>query len=162
MYEQAKREYMSLRQLKAQLRPHFRDMKESESIGGDVLAGYEKAYEGLLEFAKTKNRIVRRLAEIATTEGLEKATKKETRYEVIREMFPNPEDYIAFCQRGEETARSFFQQAQSALVTDGEAGQFMGKAFGDIGKLMERVPKDVQSIREDMLKKTIKEIYHLD
>jgi len=159
MYEQARNQYMSVRQLKAKLKPHLADLRKDEEIGEDVVADYEKAYEGLFEFVRTNDRMVRRLAKVAETEGVDKATQKETRYAITREIFSTPEEYRAFAQRGREVAKNFYQQAQSALMTDGEMGQALGGMFGAMGKVMEKAQEMAQKIRGKYLEKTIKEIY---
>ena len=159
MYEQARNQYMSVRQLKAKLKPHFADLRKDEEIGEDVVADYEKAYEGLFEFVRTNDRMVRRLAKVAETEGVDKATQKETGYAITREFFSTPEEYRAFAQRGIEAVNNFYQQAQSALMTDGEMGQALGGMFGAMGKVMEKAQEMAQKIRGKYLEKTIKEIY---
>lgn len=159
MYEQAKNQYMTVRQLKAKLRSHFADLREDDEIGKDVVAKYEGAYEGLFEFVRTNDRIVRKLARVAETEGIDKATQKETRYAIAREMFPTPEEYRAFTQRGIEAVRNFYRQAQSALMADGEMGQALGGMFGAMGKVMEKAQDMAQKIQGNYLEKTIQEIY---
>lgn len=159
MYEQARNQYMSVRQLKAKLRPHFADLREDDEIGEDVVAGYEGTYEGLFEFVRTNDKIVRKLAKVAETEGVDKATQKETRYDIIREMFPTPKEYRAFTQRGMEAVRNFYQQAQSALMADGEMGQDLGGMFGAMRKVIEKAREMAQKIQGNYLEKTIQEIY---
>lgn len=99
MYKEARNQYMSVRQLKAKLRPPFAKLREDDEIGEDVIAGYEKAYDGLFEFFRINDRIVRRLAKVAETEGIDKAIQEETRYAIIREMFPTSKEYSAFLQK---------------------------------------------------------------
>ena len=159
MYKQAKNQYMTVRQLKAKLRSYFADLREDNEIGKDVVAEYEGAYEGLFEFVRINDRIVRKLARVAETEGVDKATQKETRYAITREMFPTPEEYRAFTQGGIEAVRNFYQQAQNALMTDGEMGQALGGQIGAIGKVMEKAQEMCQKIQGNYLEKTIQEIY---
>jgi hypothetical protein len=74
-------------------------------------------------------------------------------------MFPTPEEYRTFAQRGIEVVRNFFQQAQSALMADGEMGQDLGRMVGVIGKRMEKIQEIGQKSQEDYLENTIQEIY---
>lgn len=159
MYEQARKQYISVKQLKAILRPHFADMREDGEIGEKVIADYEKSYEGLFEFIKTNDRIVRRLAKVAKKDGIDKATQKETRNSVIKKMFPTPDEYRTFAQGGMEAIKSFYQQAQSALTADGEMGQALGGIFGAMGQLMEKAQEMNQKIQGNYLEETIQEIY---
>ncbi|MEK6938237.1 MAG: hypothetical protein AABX04_04295 [Nanoarchaeota archaeon] len=159
MYKHARNQYMSVRQLRAKLKPHFAEMREDEGIDEGVAANYERAYEGLFEFVKTNDEIIRRLTKVAKTEGIDKATQKEARYAVIKEMFPTPDEYRTFAQRGMEVVRNFYQQAQSALMADGELGQDMGMVFEAMGKAIEKAQESVQKIQGNYLEKTIQEIY---
>jgi hypothetical protein len=159
MYKQARNEYMSVRQLKAGLRHHLAYMRKDEEIGKDVAADYEKAYDGLFEFVRTNDRIIRRLAKIAETDGIDKATQKNTRNSVIRDMFPTPDEYMAFAQRGTEAVRNFYQQTQTALMADGKMGQALGGMFGSVGKAIEKYQEMVQKIQGNYLEKAIREIY---
>jgi hypothetical protein len=159
MYEQAVNQYMSVRQLKEKLKPHFADIKEDREISGDVVADYEKAFEGLFKVVKTNDKIVRKLTKVAKTEGIDKAIQKDTRNSVIKEMFPTPDEYRAFAQRGMEAVRDFYQETQRALMADGKTGQALGGIIGAMEKVMKKAQEMTQKIQENYLEKTIQEIY---
>ena len=55
--------------------------------------GYKRFSEIMMGTALANDRIIGRLVRIGETEGIEKAVKKETRYDVLRKMFPTIEDY---------------------------------------------------------------------
>lgn len=165
MEEQAKNQYLSYRQLKAeigfavgQLRTDNGDA-EDEAIDETALKGFEKSFDGMFQYVRTSDKIIRRLATIAEQEGLDVATQKDTRYRVTRELFPTPEDYRAYATKGLEEMRKFFQQAQSSLTADGMTGQLIGGVIGAIGKMMEKALEISRRVEGDYLERTIKEIY---
>src|SRR3989344_2817203 len=159
MYEQARNQYISVRQLKAKFRQHFADMREDAEIAENVVTDYEKAYEDLFEFARANDRMVKKLTKVAETVGVDIAIQKETVYTVTREMFPTAEKYRACAQRGMEVARNFFQEAQNALMMDGEMGQDLGRAFGTMGRVIEKAHEMTKKLQGNYLEKTIQEIY---
>ncbi len=159
MYEQARNQYMSHRQFKAKLRPHIAELKKEGEVGTEVVEKYAQAYEGLSEFLRTNDKIVRGLTKIAEKEGVDRAIDKETRYALIRKMFPTADSYRDFTARGVEASKQFFQQAQSALSQDGETGQMMAGMFGAIGQVVEKAIKLAERVQGNYLEKTIKEIY---
>lgn len=166
MEEQARNQYLSYRQLKTkigsavgQLRTINEDADKDEAIDETALKGFEKSFEGMFQYARTNDKIVRRLTRIAEQEGLDVATQKETGYRVIRELFPTPNDYRAYASRGLENMRKFFQQAQSSLTADGMTGQLVGSMMGAMGKVMEKALEIGKRVEGDYLEKTIKEIY---
>lgn len=159
IYEQVKNQLMSYRQLKAKLKSHFTDLRKDEEIGEDVAKEYEKTYEGLFKFAKTSDKIVKELIKIAEKEGLEKATRKETRYTVIRKLFPTAEEYKQFSIKGLEEVRKFMHQAQNTLMADGETGKLMAGMFGAMSDLLEKAVDTTEKVQGKYLEKTIQEIY---
>lgn len=156
MYEQAKRQLISYKQLRAELKLPT-DIKGE--IGEKVSKEYERTYQGLFESARTNDKIVRKLAKIAETEGIEKAIKKETRYAIIRELFLTAEECRAFTKRKTEALKKFYQQAQSTLTMDGKAGQMLARLFGVIEKVKEEEIRIMGKLQEDYTEKMIKEIY---
>ncbi len=158
-YENAREQYLSVGQLKAKLIHLFGEMRKDGKISSDVVANFGKVYEDLFEFTKMNDSIVRRLSEVAEKEGLDKAAQKETKYAVIREMFPTADKYRKFVQRRRDAMMDYFRRAQSVLMTDGEAGKFMGEMLGATGKMMEKNQEMVQKIHESYLERTISEIY---
>lgn len=159
MYEQARNEYMSHRQFKAILRPHFAELKKDGEVGTEVVEKYAQAYEGFSTFLRTNDKIVRGLTKIAEKEGVDKAVDKETRYTLIRKMFPRAESYRDFTARRVEASKQFFQQAQSALSQGGETEQMMVGMLGAISPVFEKATKLVERVQGNYLEKTIKEIY---
>ncbi|MFH1710740.1 MAG: hypothetical protein ABH840_00340 [Nanoarchaeota archaeon] len=160
-HQQAQNRYKSLRQLKAELRPQFKQLREDDDMGIDETAfqGFEKSFEELFQYVRTNDEMLRRLTEIAENEGLEVASKKEAGYRVIREMLPTADDYRAYAAKGIESRRKFFQQAQGSLMADGEEGKFLGTMFGAMGDAIEKLSQTGEKVQADYLEKTIKEIY---
>lgn len=159
-YQQAQNQYKSLRQLRAELKPQFKQLREEDlEIDETALQGFEKSFEGLFQYVRNNDKIVRRLTEIAENEGLEVASKKETGYRVIREMFPTADDYRAYATKGLESMRKFFQQARGSLMADGEAGQIIGSMVGATGKAIEKLMQRSERVQSNYLEKKIKEIY---
>ena len=145
MEEQVKDQHLSYRQLKAKfgsvikrLRETNKDADADEVIDEKALQSFEKSFKGILQYARTNDRIVRRLAAIAELEGLDVATQKDTRYRVTRELFPTPAAYRAHLTRRLEETREFFLQAQSSLMADGMAGQLMGRIICSNNKVFKK------------------------
>ena len=158
MYEQAKKEYTSLRQFKAVLKAHFSEIRQDEELRG-VAAEYEKAYKGLLKYYRIKDKIIRRLAKIAEKEGVDKAVQKDTKYAVIREFFPTPDKLRNFVLGNSQAVSNFYSQAKSALMADGESGQAAGEMVGCEEKAMKKAQEIVERMQGDSTEKMIKEIY---
>lgn len=159
MYQQAQIRYMSTRQLKAKLKIHLVKIRQYKEINSQVASQYEKAHEPLFKVTQTQDRLVRKLAKIAEREGIEKAIQKETKYAVIREMFPSREEYKAYRGMVLQAMNTFFNQAQNALIADGEVGQSAARMYRGMGKLVERAIELTDKIYGDYSEKTIKEIY---
>lgn len=154
MYKEARNQYMTVEQLKAELKGHIANLEEEE-IDKDVVVKYENLYDGLFKFVKTNDRIVKKLAKVAKTEGIGKATQKETIYAVIREIFPTSEKYRTFAQRGIETVRNFYKQSQTVLMAGGEIEKALGGMFGTLERAQERI----LNFQGPWLEKIITEIY---
>ena len=54
---------------------------------------YKRFSEIMMATARANNRIIGRLVRLGETEGIEKAVRKETRYDILKKMFPTIEDY---------------------------------------------------------------------
>ena len=159
--EQARNQYMTSGELRAKMSPQIKKMKEDEDfdIGDDAMTNFERAYEKVFEYAEENDRMINRLTEIAEAEGLEKATQKETRYEIIRERFPTPESFRDYSARFQENIKNLCQEMSRALMADGEAGQFIGGMLGVMGNAMEKMMRVGEKLTADYLDKTIQEIY---
>jgi hypothetical protein len=163
--EQARNQYMTSDELRAKMVIQVREIRESEDLGIDECAmtnfekAYEKVYEKVFDYAQVNDRILKRLSEIAEAEGLEKATQKETRYVIIREIFPTVDSFRNYSTRDYENVISLFQEMSNAFVAEGEAGQLMGGMFGAIGSVMVKLMEVGEKITADYLDKTIQEIY---
>ncbi len=158
-YEKVREQYLSVGQVKAKLIDLFAEMRKDGKISNDVVVNYGKVHESLFEFTRINDKMVRKLSEVAEREGLDIAAQKETKYAVIREMFPTADKYRKFVQRRRDAMMDYSRRAQSVLMTDGEAGQFMGEMLGATGKMMEKNQEMVQKIHESYLERTISEIY---
>jgi hypothetical protein len=168
MEESARNQYLSYREMKAKLGSAFEGLRKlNESADLDetlmdetALQEFEKSFEGMFQYVKINDKIIRKLAKIAKEEGLEVATQKETGYNrVIREMFPTADDYKEFALRGIEDMRGFFQQAQSSLVSDGIEGKIMGSVICGMEKSVDKLMELGNAISNSYLEKTIKEVY---
>lgn len=160
-YEQARREYIPARELKAKISAELATISECGEPSNKSVAEYEKALAAGLEITRANDRIVKRLAKVAKTEGLDKAVQKETRYAVIREMFPTPKAYrAAFVQRGMEIAESL-RQAHKALVSDWskdpEDRMIVQAVFEYAGNALERSKTSYLQLQEER----VKEIYRV-
>lgn len=71
----------------------FEAMGVSEKKVRKARNALEDFIEELSRYIKHNDKIVKRLAEIADSEGFDKAMQKEVRYEVIKEIFPTALDY---------------------------------------------------------------------
>jgi len=161
MREQAKKEYMSCRQLKSKLGSYLKQLRADRDINIDenALQGLENCFEGSFQYQRDNDKIVRRLTKIAKQEGLDVVTQKETRYRVIRGLFPKPSDYRTFVLKGITDMRIFFQQTQNSLMDIGDIGRTAGTLVGEVEKAIEKALEKRKGAEGDYLEKTIKEIY---
>src|SRR3989338_2867410 len=148
LYEGARNSYLSVRQAKTKLGPLFERLKEDGQVSESVVSD-------CMKFGKINGTMVRRLVKIAETDGVDKAMQTETRYSVIREMFPTSRAYKLFVQGGNEAINKFIQQVQDALMTGGEDAKGLGQIFGVVKKSQ----RDFLSLGADYLKREIKKIY---
>ena len=155
LYEGARNSYLSVRQAKTKLGSLFERLKEDGQVSESVVSDCRKAYSDCLKFGKINGTMVRRLVKIAETDGVDKAMQTETRYSVIREMFPTSRAYKLFVQGGNEAINKFIQQVQDALMTGGEDAKGLGQIFGVVKKSQ----RDFLSLGADYLKREIKKIY---
>ncbi len=158
MYEQARNQYMSTEQVKSRLSYYLTNMKQTEKLS-KVINNLEKTCEGLFEFIKTNDSIVEKLVRIAEREGVDKATQKETRYAVVKKMFPTSKEYRAFLKKGEEIAMDLIQQSQNALMADAKAGQHLSGVVGTIGKEVRKLRESFHKVYGTYLDKTVQDIY---
>lgn len=159
MHEQAKNQYLSYAEFRAKIAPHFEELKTEGNVDPGLIGKYAQSYERLTEFIKTHDKIVNGLTKVAEKEGIEKAVDKETRYAILREIFPTADSYRAFNAKGQIALKQFLQQAQDALVQDEEAGQMMAGIFGALSKVIDKAQKFSEKINGNYLEKTIQEMY---
>ncbi len=159
--EQARNQYMTSGELRAKSNTHFKEMRESEGfdIGEDAMANFERAHEKVFEYAQENDRMLNKLSEIAETEGLEKATQKETRYAIIRERFPTPESFRDYTTRNQKNIKNLFQEMSDALMADSKAGQYIGGMLNEMGNAIEKMMRVGEKLNTDYLDKIVQEIY---
>ncbi len=159
--DQAKKQYMTTEQLRAEIESHTAQLRGDEDveIDEDALINFERAYEEVFEYTAENDRIVGRLVEIAERDGLEKAIQKETRHEVIRERFPTPESFREYSLKAQESIKSVFQGMSGALMADGEAGQIAGSMNGAMGGAIDKMLRINEKLQRDYVERTITEIY---
>tara|TARA_Y100000310_G_scaffold261418_1_gene270741 strand:- start:118 stop:561 length:444 start_codon:yes stop_codon:yes gene_type:complete len=110
-------------------------------------------YDFAIESAEINDHLVRRLAEIAEEEGLDRAILDETKNAVTREIFPTQEEYLEFEQRREEISEIFLGQLDQL---GGEAEQPYRRVYGMGGRLLSRT---IKMFRDSSPEKRVKEIY---
>lgn len=158
--EQAKNQYMTSNELRAKLDSNFKEMRDEDlDIDESAMTNFERVYEKVFEYTQENDRILKRLSEVAETEGLEKATQKTTRYAIIKERFPTAESFRDYSTKAQEDVKNLFKEMSSALMADGEAGKVIGGMLGAIGSAMEKMMKVGEKLTADYLDKTVQEIY---
>jgi len=157
--QQARSNYKTEEEYKAELGSHIAELKEDKDIEDDVITEYEKSYDIVIGFIRDRDRIIKRLVEIAEKEGVEKAAQKETRYAIIRELFPTREDYKTFQKRTVEELEGFYSQAGNALMQDGEFGQLAGRIMNSMARIIQKFKEKFKQVQAAYLEKELDAIY---
>ncbi len=168
IYKVISTEYASYEQLEL-LQTKFRallvSVKEKRRIDNEVLADYDRASRNLLQYARTNDIIFRRLTKIAKKHGVNQAIQKETRYPVIRGMFPTPDEYRKFMLRRNEAAINFTLQIQHIFMRESQyiltskeeiKPSFMFRAMEET---IEATTQLIKIAQQNYLEETIQEIY---
>lgn len=159
VYEQAKNQYLTSNELRGMLREHFKALRQDEDMTKEIMDKYEQSFEKLLKYTDVNEEIIRKLAGIAEEQGLEKAVQKETRYEIIREMFPTPEDYHNYRIDSMKEIIQWTQEVQSLMLQDGEVGGMLAGSFEAMGRFIQTSMDHVEKLYGGIVDKDIKEIY---
>jgi len=159
LHNQAKNQYKSVKQLKAELKNHISYLRESEEMDEEVINNYEISHNDLFKFLNINDKFVRKLTKVAENEGIDKATKKDTMNSILREIFPTPEKYRTFAQKGYEVVGNHLQQAQNSLMADGEFGKVVGGVYEAIGEVVKKAKEMEQKVQGKYLERKIQEIY---
>jgi CheY-like chemotaxis protein len=157
--QQAEREYMPEEGYRAEIQAQIEEAKKDGEVDDNALAKYAESHEILFGLVRNRERMVKRLVEIAEKKGLEKATQKETRYAVIRELFPTREDYKAFQESITEKLEKFYLQAGDALMQDGEMGKLAGRIMSNMATVMPKIREKFKDMETEFLEKELDAIY---
>ncbi len=161
MYEQAKNEGKSAGELKAEATRYLAKLEE-QGISSGAVEKFQEAYRDILDLVEFNDKLVQRLVAVAQTEGFAKATQKETRYEIIREMFPTLDAYRQFVKQNQTAVQKFYNQAQSAFTVEQQtvAGDAVASLLSSLCGAMKEATKKAQEMsNSEYLEKMIKEIY---
>jgi len=158
-YLSARSCYRSTKQIRRLLKKHFASLKADGEIEQGILEDVEEGYEDLFKYGKIKDKMVKELAEIAREEGIEVATQKQTRYAIIRKMFPKPEQYREVLQGAMRGIQDCFKNGQERMMCDGAAGRIIAGMYGEGERLIREATETTGTSEENYLEKTIREIY---
>ena len=145
--------YITPDRLMMKLKPIIEDMKSYKIDEG--VSSLEETFAMSAECFIPNQLILNRLVEIARKDGLNKALKVETEYEVVRELFPTPEDYIIHEQKVQRIARDIFiknlEFAKGKVSEENFPTEFvesLKEVFGDVGEKLHTylASKTVQAI----------------
>ncbi len=146
--------------------PNFRMLVEYlRSSGADEqkVKRTERAYKDIFDneanYVKTNNEIVKRLAEIAKNEGMDKAMQKETRYRVIKEFFPTPIEYKLHESRAYNLKNKLMQQIKNILGDDIREDDTVFKKIEHGINALRKYDDLLQTLRRDYTEYMVKEIY---
>jgi len=167
MKKQLQDKYISTQQLKAKmnselnkLRDYNKDLERKDALKEKTFQDCEESFKELYEYAKNNDKFIRKLAVIAKKEGLEVAIQKDTRYKVVRELFPTPADYRTHANEGTEKMRKVFTQLQNSfMASNKEIGQLMGNMLGIMSETIEKGKEMAKKLQGDYTEKLIREIY---
>lgn len=134
--QQAVIEHYSYRQLKLNAKDYLSSVL-TEDVNERFMKDSESKFQEIEQYTKKNDEIIQKLVEIAKTEGLQKATKIETKYEIIKQIFPNKEDYKEFLEKGTTFARNLLQQSQQSLKQYGVAEHFLNNAIDAAQRIIE-------------------------
>jgi|GEM_PF-1989117 len=144
--------YTSSEEIEAQLNLMSQEMKLD--MGENVFKNFLEAFKPVIDYAKKKDEMVSKLAEIAKEKGIDEAMKKEVRYKLIREEYPTKEDYIEGIKSSYRSAKETTNRLKSSLMGGGEKSQMAYEI-----KAAEIFADFSQKEREKFLIETADEIY---
>ncbi len=147
--------------------PNFRMLVEYfRSLGADkqkikrIESAYTDIFDDEVNYVKTNNEIVKRLAEIAKSEGINKAMQKKTKYKVIREFFPTSLEYKLHESKAYNLKNKLMHQFKNILEEEGikENGMMVKESEHSINALI-KYDDLLQTLRREYTECMVNEIY---
>jgi len=158
-FDSAKGQILTTVELQAQIQSVYDDMDERE-YGAEALAEFKALNDNVIRHAEYTDNLIVGLAKIAEEKGIEKALKRESHYQVIRQMYPTAEEYIEQCKEGMLLMREYFKKVESIMIKDGEAGKAIGAAFGSMGDTMAEFREMMEEAQITQIQKMAEKIYN--